>query len=327
MTIIGHEDTKKQVGIAISSARARNMSVPHILLSGAAGCGKTSLARYIATLTGSPFLSVIPNDMKDRESVTRLVEKLNHVGYDSFGNRIGAIKPTILFFDEAHNMPLKGQELLGLAMERFCFESGKPDEFYWIPFFTMVVATTLAGRLSKPFRDRFKITFNFQPYEINDMIKIVRYHSNKMGMIITPTASKEIAIRSRGTPRVAVGFIEGVRDLMIASNARLATTPLVRSMFDNIGIDEEGFSSLETRILKILFEAAVPISLDNLSVMLQEDSKSIKDFAEPFLIRKGMMLVSGKGRIITEKGIEHLKNIGKSNRLIKHTIPFDYERK
>ena len=326
MKIIGHENTKKQLDIAISAASMRNMALPHMLFSGAAGCGKTTMARYIAKATNSPFLAVAPNDIKDYSNVLKILDRLNHDSYDAVGNRIGKINPTVLFFDEIHNLPLKGQEILGLVMERFMIESNKPNKYFWVPFFTMVGATTLAGKLSKPFRDRFKLTFNFQPYEIEEMIKIVKYHSSRIGIKVIPSALVEIAQRSRGTPRIAVGFVERIRDKMLSIGSVIATTLLVTSTFEELGIDEEGFTTLELRILKTLFETNAPIGLDNLSIILQEDSKSIRDFAEPYLIRKGLVLVGGKGRIITEKGIQYLENSGKADRLIKKEIDFSYER-
>lgn len=324
--IIGHDNIKKQIEVSINAARIRNMAIPHMLFSGAAGCGKTTLARYIAEITKAPFLSVVPNDLKDYDSVLSVLDRLNHENYDEKGNRIGYIKPTILFLDEVHNLPLKGQELLGLVMERFMIESSKPNKYFWVPFFTLVGATTLSGKLSKPFRDRFKIVFNFEPYILSEMEKIVGYHALRFKIKITSSAISEIAKRSRGTPRIAVGFVERVRDKMLSSGTTVATAPIVHSTFEELGIDEEGFSTLELRILKILFETGMPVGLDNLSIILQEDSKSIRDFAEPYLIRKGLILVSGKGRIITEKGVQYLKVNDKINKFIKKEIDFNYER-
>lgn len=326
MDIVGHENTKSQLNVAIDAAAKRNMALPHILLSGAAGCGKTTIARSIAEGTTCPFLSVIPNDLKDYKSVIKILERLDHSGYDTQGNRVSNIKPTVFFLDEVHNLPLKGQELLGLVMERFMIESQKPEKYLWVPYFTLVGATTLAGKLSKPFRDRFKLVFNFQPYSISDMTKIVKMHAKRMQIRLTPQAMGEIAVRSRGTPRIAVGFLERTRDRALAENAIIATAGLVKDVFEEMGIDEDGFTQLELKILETLFEAGLPVGLDNLSIILQEDAKSIRDFAEPYLIRKGMMLVSGKGRIITEKGARYLNNQGKTDRVVKEEIDFNYQR-
>jgi Holliday junction DNA helicase RuvB len=324
--IIGNENTKKQIEVSINAANIRNMAVPHMLFSGAAGCGKTSLARYVAEMIKVPFLSVVPNDLKDYDGILAILDRLNHESYDDKGNRIGKIKPTILFLDEVHNLPLKGQEILGLVMERFMLESSRPNKYFWIPFFTLIGATTLAGKLSKPFRDRFKLVFNFQPYDLQEMENIVGYHAARLKIKITTSAILEIAKRSRGTPRIAVGFVERIRDKILSIKAMIATAPIVQDAFEELGIDEEGFTTLELRILKILSETGMPVGLDNLSIILQEDSKSIRDFAEPYLIRKGMIIISGKGRVITDKGVQYLKVSDKTNRFIKKEIDFNYER-
>lgn len=324
--IIGHKNKKRQLETAIAASRKRNVALPHMLFAGAPGCGKTSLARAITKETNSPFLSVIPNDLKDHSSVLKLLEKLNHTNYDTRGNRTGVINPTILFLDEIHNLPKKGQELLGLVMESFKIESGQTNRFHWVPFFTLIGATTLAGKLSKPFRDRFKLIFNFEIYNDVEMNEIVSHHARQLKLLMPPSAQREVAKRSRGTPRIAVGFLERIKDRVISRNSELASVPIVEETFREMGIDNEGLTKLERRILNALLEAEVPLGLDTLSVMLQEDSKSIKDYAEPYLIRKGFLIISGKGRKLTEKGLQYLRHSNDTNRLIKELIGPDYER-
>lgn len=325
MELIGHENTKKQLEVAIISAVERNTSLPHMLFAGAPGCGKTSMAHFVAKKLGYPFLSAIPNDMVDYKGVFSILENLNHDNYDDMGNRTGKITPTILFFDEIHNMPLKGQEILGIAMERFMVESGTPNKFLWTPRFTLVGATTKPGTLSKPFRDRFKLNFTFEPYNVDDMCKIVKVHAKRENIIILPSAVMAVAKRSRGTPRIAVRFVERVRDHMISSGSQIATIPLVESMFSDMGIDGEGFTTTELKILRCLFDSRVPVGLDNLAIITEEDKKTIRDHIEPFLIRKGLILVMSKGRILTERGIEYIENFGTCKKT-KKEITFDYER-
>ena len=326
MEIIGHTTTKKQLGIAVAAAKRRNRAAPHMLFSGAPGCGKTTLANYVAKVTGAPFLSVVPNDLKDYNSVLKVLDKLDIRNYDSYGNRKGQIYPTVMFLDEVHNLPLKGQELLGLAMERFRIESTKPNLYYWIPYFTLVGATTVPGNLSKPFRDRFKLNFLFSPYSNEDMTQIIKYHATREKMLLSPEGIYETVIRSRGTPRIAVTFLERIRDYMSAVGSTVATGKLVKAVFEDLKIDGEGFNELEIKLLRALHDAGGPVSLDNLSIIIHEDPKSIRGFAEPYLIRKGMILVSGKGRIITDKGKKYLSNSGKAGRLVKMEIDFSYER-
>ena len=325
--LIGHENAKKQLFKATLSANRRNMAIPHLLFHGHPGCGKTSMARELARISQSPFLSVVPNDLKDYTSVLRVLSQLDHTNYDSLGNRTGTIKPTILFLDEVHNMPLKGQELIGLVMERFMIESNQPNIYSWTPFFTLIGATTLAGKLSKPFRDRFKINITFTPYNQAEMEKIVVLHASNFGVNLTPEAVQTIARRGRGVPRIAVGFLERIRDEIVSSDIELGDINVVSRVFDELGIDEEGFNRSELKILKILFDTGMPVGLDNLSIMIDEDQKTIKDYSEPFLIRKGLIVVSGRGRVITQKGIDYLENAGKTEKLIKKNIPFNYVRR
>jgi len=327
MDIIGHENTKKQLRTAISAARGRNTAAPHMLFSGAPGCGKTTLANYLAQEMGSPFLSVVPNELKDKKSVIKTIDKLDDRNYDAYGNRIGEIRPTILFLDEVHNLPLKGQEMLGLIMERFRIEAAKPNTYIWVPYFTLVGATTVPGNLSKPFRDRFKLNFLFSPYKDAEMHDIIVYHAQCMGIRISKAGIYETVVRSRGTPRIAVGFLERIRDYMLSIDSRVATANLVREVFEDLKIDGEGFNELEIKLMWALHDAGGPVSLDNLSIIIQEDPKSIRGFAEPYLIRKGMILVSGKGRILTDRGRKYLNNSGKSDKLVKMEIDFNYERK
>lgn len=327
MEIIGHESTKRQIEEAALAAYKRNKALPHMLYAGSPGCGKTSMARYVARRFGVPFLSVVPNDLKDYKSVMKVLNQLNHKNYDDRGNRTGPLTPTVMFLDEIHNLPIKGQELLGLAMERFIIESGRPNKYYWLPFFTLIGATTLPGKLSKPFRDRFKMVFTFQPYELKDMKQVVIHHAKRLNLNIEPKGIEAVAKKSRGIPRIAVGFVERIRDKVLAVNAPWATAELVNNVFVDMGIDEEGLTTTELKILKSLFDAGgMPIGLENLAIITEEDKKTIRDNVEPYLIRKGLILVSGKGRVLTPKGVEYVENSGKVDKPMKKEIEFDYER-
>ena len=325
--LIGHRKTISQLEISANSAIKRNRALPHILFTGAAGCGKTSMAKYVVNKFKLPFLSVIPNNIKDYKSVLGVLDKFDHTNYDKKGNRLGQLKPTVLFLDEIHNLPLKGQELLGLAMEKFVIDSERVNKYYWVPFFTLIGATTLAGKLSKPFLDRFKMTFTFTPYSVLEMSEIVKMHTNRLGVKVSENGAYVIAQRSRGITRMAVGYIERGRDKVLAIDSSWATTHLINDVFEDMGIDEEGLTLGELKILKTLFETNLPVSLDNLSIITEEDSKTIREYAEPFLIRKGLILISGKGRILTDLGRSYVNNSNKvTNRIKKEEIDVDYER-
>jgi Holliday junction DNA helicase RuvB len=330
MQLIGHKETKEQIDISVKSAKKRNASIPHMLFAGVAGCGKTSMSKLIAHKNDTDFLSVPAQEFKDHESVMDILERLSHAGYDERGNRLGEnslIKPTILFVDEIHRMPIVGEEHLGIAMEEYRMASGKEGNFYWIPYFTLIGATTDDGSLSKPFRERFKMRFVFDPYsdeEIADIIKLYS-RSKEIDMEMTPRSVRRLTMRSRGIPRMAKGYLERVRDLRLSiSGSPTINSSLVEETFKRMGIDEEGLTKVELKILQALCDAGIPLGLDNLSVVVNESPKTLSASAEPFLIRKGFVLRSGKGRVLTKKGRDYLGKIGARKKV---EISADYVRK
>lgn len=316
MELIGHENTKRRVSIALESALARNINLPHILLAGAAGCGKTTTAKWLSEVGDYDFMPVSPLELKTKKSVYQMLEALNLEGYDEKGNRVGRIKPTIVFFDEIHQMPTIGQEILGIAMESFCLDAdvsnarSNSNQIIWLPYFTVVGATTDDGKLTKPFRDRFKLKFIYEPYKDEEMFEIAKYHAIKRKLRITKGAIQSIVNRSRGVPRIMVTNLENIRDVQIANKTPVIDVGVAEEAFDNMGIDPSGLNKVEIKILKTLMEAKTAIGLDNLSIVTNESSKTIVQTLEPFLIRKGLILRTGKGRQITEKGVKYLEDFG-----------------
>ena len=310
--IIGHKNTKKQIRIAVNAAKTRNRNIPHTLFSGVAGCGKTTMAMEMAKESEVDFLAVSPDDAADRESVLKILDKLSHDNYDKYGNRTGGVCPTMVFFDEIHRMSRKGQEVLGIAMEKFMLETGKSDKFYWIPYFTIIGATTDDGELTKAFREKFKLRFLFDTYSKEEITSIVKLHSNKQQIIITDKAARMIAQRSRGIPREAVKYLGRVRDYVLCNNAvhKVITSKAVENNFKIIGVDSKGLTKVEIRILKTLYTAREPVGLDNLAIITNESQKNIKNTVEPFLIQEGLVLRSGKGRVLTDLGRKHLEKDG-----------------
>jgi Holliday junction DNA helicase RuvB len=308
--IIGHQNTKKQLTIAIESAKGRNENVPHLLFSGAAGCGKTTMGMEIAKAADIDFLAVSPDDFSDREPVLRILDKLNHTNYDEYGNRKGVLRPTMVFVDEIHRMPKKGQEILGIAMEKFMLETGQANKYYWIPYFTLIGATTDDGELTKPFREKFKLRFLFETYSEAEITDIIMLHAGKQKIMITPKAARTISIRSRGIPRTAVSFLERGRDYARFVGSKIITSEAMLNNFKTLGIDSRGLTGAEVKILKALYTSKDPIGLDNLAIISNEAKKNILNTVEPFLIREGFIVRSGKGRIITDEGRKHLEKDG-----------------
>ena len=328
MQLIGHKATKNQVKIALEAASKLNRSAPHMLFAGVAGCGKTSMAKYIASRSDFDFLQVPATDFKDHKSVLEVLENLNHIGYDRLGNRIGKVKPTVLFVDEVHAMPIGGQEPLGIAMEEYKVPYGKEGSCVWIPYFTLIGATTNDGILSKPFRERFQgMRFVFNTYSDEEIIKILGLHADHLGIGITPKSTREIAKRGRGVPRIAVSYLKRARDLCLSRDGNVIMHSMVIDTFDEMGIDDRGFTEVEIKILKALYDAGISIGLENLSIVVNESAKTLSMSAEPFLIREGMIIRSGKGRTLTRQGKEYLAKIGYAGKALKSEIPTDYVRK
>jgi len=306
MNLIGNTNTKEQIQIALDSARKRNMALPHMLFAGSAGCGKTSMAREVAKVGGVDFISVSPENIKDSKDVRKLLDNLNHDNYDEKGNKVGKVKPSIIFVDEIHKLVLPAQEDFGIAMEDFMLPTSRPNRFFWLPYFTLIGATTLAGNLSKPFYDRFKIIFDFRPYDLEDSCKIVKFHAQRIGVTLLDEATVEIANRSRGVPRLMVRYLERIRDFSSAKNKPLVTPRIVANVFNKLGIDAEGFTNTEIAILKALYVSDKPIGLENIAIITNESARTIKDTIEPYLIQRGFIIRSGAGRLITRQGREYL---------------------
>lgn len=315
MSIVGHHDFLEQIKVAITSAKKRNTAPPHMLFSGHQGCGKTSMAKEVAKMLGTDFISVIPETLNNQKAILNLLESLNYIGYNETGDRIGEIKPSIVFLDECHRLPMYGQEKLGIIMENFTMETGMANKLYWVPYFTVIGATTLAGELSQPFLDRFKLNFFFEPYNEEDSFKIIAYHAKRLGISITSKAIKDIARRGRGVPRIMVRYLERCRDMMYTVNSEIITSKLADHTFENMGIDKAGFNKIELKLLKALYNSDKPLGLETLSLITGESAKTIKNDIETYLIREEYMIRSGSGRQITQKGISYLESqgyIGKS---------------
>ena len=313
--IIGNENIKLQLRIAIKSALIQNTAIPHMIFNGPPGCGKTTVARLIASSMDSTFFSVTSEQLKKTKDFLHIFNKFGLEGYDDFGDKKGQIFPPILFIDEIHQLNIKGQEILGIAMEDFIIEAPSESKFsdvkqmatFWIPRFTVVGATTIIGQLSKPFQDRFKICLDFKKYTEDECARIAKLKAADKGIAISDEAANEIAVRSRGTPRIVVRLLDRIYDAAIVLGKSCINQELALTIFKMIGLDSEGLGEREINIMLALYETAVPLGIDVLSVIAQEDKKTIATSIEPYLISRGFILRTKKGRMITEKGVDHLK--------------------
>jgi holliday junction DNA helicase RuvB len=326
MELIGNKETASQLEIAQISASKRNKALPHTLLTGAAGCGKTSTAKHTAEMNECDIISVAPDSVKTRLDVALLAKRCSRSGYDNEGALVNpeVMRPSVIFIDEIHNLSLGAQEHLGILMEewqvpvtpkeahllKLKVADNKGLSMYWAPQFTLIGATTNDGKLSKPFRDRFKLRFVFAPYSMEESVEIVKLHADRLEIKIDKAGAEEIAGRGRGVPRILVSLLERCRDAAIASNNEVIDKELATVAFFKMGIDATGLTETDVNLLQTLYEVGDPVGIDNLATILNESPKVLSEAVEPYLIQKGLLLRASKGRTITDKGVEYLAEKG-----------------
>lgn len=324
--IIGNESIKLQLRIASKASSLKNVSTPHVLFAGAAGCGKTSMSKALAESLGANMIKVPPESIKKPEDVIQIVEQLSIQGYNEDGKIVGPTKPSVVFIDEIHKMPLSGQEIFGIIAEEW-YMSMK-DKYtgeildYWVPRFTLIGATTLEGSLSKPFRDRFKLTFYFNSYDFDDSVDIVLLHAQAKKVNITTEGASEIAKRGRGVPRILVGLLDNCINSNIVLQRETIDADSAVATFEIMEIDDTGLNKEDVCVLKALHKSGSPVGIDTLSVITDISPQTIKDAKEPYLMQRGLILRTGKGRVLTKKGRDYLTENGHIELKSKNRLSF-----
>lgn len=312
---VGNPDLIQLLKIEIEAAKMLNASLPHVLLKGPAGTGKTTLAEVIARAFGVELVALTPGTAKKTEDLRKLFLRMPGEGYDEEGHIIGRIQPQIVFIDEVHQLVLAAQENLGLAMQdwKLPVKLNGRDVFEWVPRFTLIGATTLPGRLSKPFLDRFKIQSEFETYSHDEAIEIVNLHAQAKGLRLEAGVDDAIAKRSRGVARLIVRFLERLHSpAVVASQNRpdrqnIITLELAELMFSQfLKVDDRGLTKTDVKILKQLARNQDPVGLDTLAAIANEDRGTVERTIEPYLIQEGLMARTKRGRIITEEGRRYL---------------------
>jgi len=287
-------------------------------LIGPRGTGKTTLLlQYIKENIPNPDEAIYASIDHIYFTQKNLLDFVNDL-YEENGVKY-------FFLDEIHKMTLGGQESLGIAMEEWYVavknEWTKEINEFWIPRFTVVGATTLEGKLSKPLRDRFKFTFPFTTYNLSDSTKIVKIHSKIKEVSITEGAANLIAIRGRGVPRILVGYLERCADMATVTGKDTISEDEVKPVFELMGVDDTGLNLDDIKLLKTLYKNGSPVGLDTLSVILNQSNKDIQNSREPYLIQRGLIMRSSRGRVITQEGVEYLrerKHINSKRRFASH---------
>ena len=296
----GQPRVREQLALVLDAARHRGTTPDHVLLSGPPGLGKTTLALIIAEEMGTGLrISSGP--------------AIQHAG-DLAAILSGLDEGEVLFLDEIHRLSRPAEEMLYLAMEDFRVDVivGKGPGATAIPIelppFTLVGATTRAGMLPGPLRDRFGFTGQLDFYEPVDLAGIVTISARKLGVAIHPAATDEISRRSRGTPRIANRLLRRVRDFAQVKGHETADLSVARAALELYEVDERGLDRLDRAVLDALcnlFDGG-PVGLSTLALSVGEEIETVSEVAEPFLIREGLMVRTPRGRAATRAGYQHV---------------------
>ena len=297
---IGQEKIKSNLKVFIEASKKRDDVLDHILLFGPAGLGKTTLAHLIS------------NEMNANIKVTSapMIEKSGDLAAILTNLEEG----DILFIDEIHRMPPAIEEILYPAMEDFKIDiiigSGPAAQTIQIDIqkFTLICATTKAGMISNPLRDRFGMHFRLEFYTQSELSKIIKIASNKLNKPIDDDAGDEIAIRGRGTPRISLRLLKRVRDFAEVADENIINIDTTKYALEQLGINKNGLDELDIKLLELLMNAkGKPLGLNTISSYLSEDIDTITDVIEPYLIANGYIEKTPRGRVINNKVYEILK--------------------
>jgi len=292
---LGQEEAKKNLSTFVRAARSRGEPLDHILLTGQPGLGKTTLANIIANEMGSRIVVINASTVKVKGDLARTL--------------VGLEKGDILFIDEIHSLRLDIEEILYTAMEDYRIDMATPNGAVAVPLapFTLIGATTRAGDLSQPLRDRFGEIVQMKLYSVKELALVVKRSAPKLGLQVTDEGANAIAMRSRGTPRVANRLVRRARDFAFADYHSRLDGDTARQTCEALGIDAAGLDQASRRYLELLAARNTAVGVDAAAALLGEARCTIEDAIEPFLMAQGLIERTHKGRQITQAGARHIQ--------------------
>ncbi len=297
---IGQEKVKENLSVFIGAAKLRNEPLDHVLLYGPPGLGKTTLSAIIAAELGVNFRITSGPALERPGDLAALLTNLEH--------------GDVLFIDEIHRLPRTVEEILYPAMEDFAIDiingkgQGAASIHLPLPKFTLIGATTRAGQLSAPLRDRFGVICRLEMYTPEELARIVRRSADILQIPCDEDGSLEIASRSRGTPRIANRLLKRVRDFAQVMNNGTITADVAGVALNKMEIDELGLDRIDRRMLTAMIQhyRGGPVGLDTLAAMIGEESVTIEDVYEPYLMQLGFIGRTPRGRVVLPAAYAHL---------------------
>ena len=297
---IGQEKIKKNLKVFIEASRKREEALDHILFFGPPGLGKTTIANIISSEMNANIKTTAAPMIEKAGDLAALLTNIE--------------EGDILFIDEIHRMSPAIEEILYPAMEDFRLDiiigSGPAAQTVKIdlPRFTLIGATTRAGMLSNPLRERFGMHFRMQFYTPDELALIVTQASQKLEKLAQKEAASEVARRSRGTPRIALRLLKRVRDFAEVLDEKEISLERAKYALDQLGVNDLGFDEQDIQLLELLVSAKnKPMGLSTIGAALSEDEGTIEDVLEPYLIANGYIERTARGRIATQKSYEHFR--------------------
>ena len=304
---IGQQKIKDILGISIEAAKKRGDSLDHLLFYGPPGLGKTTLAGIIANEMGVNIKVTSGPAIEKPGEIASILSSLQ--------------EGDILFIDEIHRLNRQVEEVLYPAMEDYAIDIviGKDTSVRSVrldlPKFTLIGATTRAGMLSAPLRDRFGVIQHLEYYSVDELKQIIQHSAVILDAKIDEQSALELARRSRGTPRLANRLLKRVRDFAQVKYNGTITSEVVNVALDMLDVDRLGLDRTDRLILETMIQKfdGGPVGLTSLAASIGEDSETIEDVYEPYLIQNGLIIRTPRGRTVTEKAREHLERKGRKN--------------